>query len=185
MGWSSSTSLARRSSEPALLEGAKARVLDNPLFVGRLVNEDATQLMVWVQMVQRADFDNRRDAFVSEVSDAIKRTLGPYSTAIGGVGVIYTGLNKVTQRDFGIFITLTYLLMFALLWWIFRSMRLVWATIGVISVGTVACLGVYGLLGKQMNMVTVLLPTLVIVLGIADAVHFPAALSRELKGEPR
>ena len=103
---------------------------------------------------------------------------------MGGFGVIYTGLNKVTQRDFGIFITLTYMLMFMLLWWIFRSMRLVWATVGVITVGTVACLGVYGLLDKHMNMVTVLLPTLVIVLGIADAVHFPAALSRELRASP-
>ena len=171
-------------TDAGVLEAAKARALDNPLFVGRLINEDATQLMLWIQMVQRADFDNRRDAYVGAARDAIKRSLGPYSTAIGGVGVIYTGLNTVTQRDFGIFITLTYMLMFALLWWIFRSMRLVWATIGVISVGTVACLGVYGLLGKQMNMVTVLLPTLVIVLGIADAVHFPAALSRELKASP-
>ena len=168
----------------AALELAKKRALDNPLFLGRLVNEDATQLMVWIQMASMADFDQRRDTFVEEVTQAVKRQLGPHDTAIGGVGVIYTGLNLVTQRDFGVFITLTYMLMFALLWWIFRSMRLVLATLGVISVGTVACLGVYGLLGKQMNMVTVLLPTLVIVLGIADAVHFPAALSRELRASP-
>ena len=170
--------------DPAALKAVADRVLDNPLFVGRLVNKEATQLMLWIQMATMADFDNRRDVFVEDATNAIKRYLGAYETAMGGFGVIYTGLNKVTQRDFGIFITLTYMLMFALLWWIFRSMRLVWATVGVITVGTVACLGVYGLMGKHMNMVTVLLPTLVIVLGIADAVHFPAALSRELKATP-
>ena len=170
--------------DPEALSAVRERVLDNPLFVGRLINEEATQLMLWIQMATMADFDNRRDVFVEDATHAIKRHLGDYETAMGGFGVIYTGLNKVTQRDFGIFITLTYLLMFALLWWIFRSFRLVWATVGVITVGTVACLGIYGLLDKHMNMVTVLLPTLVIVLGIADAVHFPAALSRELRASP-
>jgi predicted RND superfamily exporter protein len=166
------------------LAAAQKRTLKNPLFVGRLVNADATQVMLWIQMKSMADFDNRRDAFVGEVTDSVATHLGEDDTALGGVGVIYTGLNAVTQRDFGVFITLTYLLMFIVLWWIFRSMKLVAATGGVITVGTVACLGVYGLMDKHMNMVTVLLPTLVIVLGIADAVHFPAALTREMRATP-
>jgi predicted RND superfamily exporter protein len=156
----------------------------NELLVDRLISADATQAMLWIQMAVMEDFDNQRDRIVDGVSATIDSHLATTHHAMGGMGVIYSGLNRITQRDFGIFISITYLLMFGVLWWIFRNARFVLATVGVITVGTVASLGTYGLLGHRLNMVTVLLPTLVIVLGIADAVHFPTALLDEVKKTP-
>ena len=140
--------------------------------------------MLWIQMASIPNFDNLRDGIVDEVSATVAKHLNKHSYAMAGMGVIYAGLNKITQHDFGLFISLTYMMMFMLVWWIFRSVRFMVATIGVISIGTIACLGVYGLLDKHLNMVTILLPTLVIVLGIADAVHFPTAFLSELKKKP-
>jgi predicted RND superfamily exporter protein len=170
--------------DPEPLTRAQKRATDNRLFTDRLISPDGTQAMFWIQMEVTKDFDNQRDLFVGQVQASVEKHLPDTAHALGGMGVIYTGLNKAVQRDFGIFVSITYLLMFIMLWWIFRNMKLVLATGGVITVGTITCLGIYGLMGNRLNMVTALLPTLVVVLGIADAVHFPASLLKELRATP-
>lgn len=151
------------------------RLVDNPLFRDRLVSEDGTRAMLWVQMAVMDDIDNRRDAIVAEVRRVAAEHLDETGHQLGGIGVIYSGLNVITQHDFGLFVGVGYLLMFIALGVVFRSARLVLAAIGVITAGTIAALGVYGLAGNRLNMVTVVLPTLIIVLATADAVHFPTA----------
>ena len=157
------------------------RLLGNPLFRDRFISSDGTRAVLWIQMDVMDDIDVRRDAIVDEVRGTASELLGETSFAMGGIGVIYSGLNKITQHDFGLFIGVGYLMMFLALGLVFRSWRLVLATIGVITAGTIAALGVYGLLGHQLNMVTVVLPTLIIVLATADAVHFPAAYFVQLR----
>ena len=165
--------------DPAVIAAAQARTLDNPLFVDRLVSRDGQRAMLWVQMAVMEDFDNRRDAIVGEVRRVADAQLQGLEHPMGGVGVIYSGLNVITQHDFGLFVGLGFLLMFVMMAVIFRSALLVSAAMGVVVVGTLVALGAYGLAGHQLNMVTVMLPLLIIVLGIADAVHFPAALVHE------
>lgn len=161
------------------LEGLKSRILNNSLARDRLINVDGTRAMLWIEMEAMADIDLKRDAIVAEVRNIADRELGEVSHPMGGVGVIYSGLNILTQHDFGLFVGIGYLLMIVALWWIFRSFRLVLAAVGVIVMGTVGALGIYGLMGHQINMVTIVLPTLIIVLGISDAVHFPSAFVQE------
>lgn len=158
-----------------VLEEAAARVLGNPLFRDRFVTADGTRTVLWVQMDVMDDIDLYRDAIVDEVRALAHEQLDDIEHALGGVGVIYSGLNKLTTHDFGLFISITYLLMFGALGFIFRSWRLVLAAVGVITAGTIAALGVYGLAGHRLNMVTVVVPTMIIVLATADAVHFPTA----------
>ncbi len=167
--------------DPKHLQHIGDMALESPLIRDRLLSADGKQAMLWIQMAVTDDFDNQRDLFVGQVRASAAKHLGEMSYALAGMGVIYTGLNQALEHDFGLFMSMTYLVMFITLWLIFRNLKLVVATGGVIAVGTIVCLGTYGLMGHRLNMVTVLLPTLVIVLGIADAVHFPAALLGELK----
>ncbi len=162
----------------AATDAGLERLAGNPLFQGRFLSEDGTLAMLWVQMASMADFDARRDAIVTEVTGVADRVLGDRDHALGGIGVIYSGLNLITQHDFGLFLGLGYLVIFVLLAWLFRSWRLVLATIGVVTVGTIVSLGLYGYAGHQLNMVTVVLPTLIVVIGLADAIHMPAAFVR-------
>ncbi len=162
--------------------GARERLLGNPLFVDRLISADGTQLMLWVEMVATADFDARRDSIVAAVAEAADGVFD--QPALGGIGVIYSGLNVITQHDFGLFVGLGYLLIFGVMGWLYRSWRLVFAAMGVVAVGTSAALGIYGWLGHQLNMVTVVLPTLIIVLGLADVVHFPASYVQVRREHP-
>ena len=171
----------RALSRP-LTAANRARLLGNPLLIGRLISADGRRLLLQVQMDATEDFDARRDTIVAAVRDVADATL--QAPKLGGIGVIYSGLNLITQHDFGLFVGLGYLLIFALMGWLYRSARLVLAAMGVVAVGTTFALGLYGLLGHQLNMVTVVLPTLIIVLGLADVVHFPAAFAAARREHP-
>ncbi|MBH24596.1 MAG: hypothetical protein CMH57_09120 [Myxococcales bacterium] len=162
-------------TDPAALDTLRDAALQHPIVAGRFLSPDGTRALMVVQTAAMGDFDAQRDRIVAEVTAVADRTFAETAHPMGGVGVIYSGLNAATQRDFGLFMGLTYLVMFLLVWVLFRDWRLVAASLGVITVGILVCLGVYGLMGHRINAVTVLLPTLVTVLGIADAVHFPVA----------
>lgn len=168
-------------SDPAALKAIEDRLVDNRLFSGRLVSPDGKRAMVWIQMGDVSEVDVRRDAIVAQVYQLAEEMLGESAHPIGGIGVIYSGLNTQTQADAALFAPVSYLLLFAALWWVFRSMRLVLAALGVVTLSSAICLGIYGLLGNQINTVTVVLPNLIIVIGLADAVHFPAAFAHELR----
>jgi uncharacterized protein len=159
----------------------RERLASNPLLLDRLVSADGLLRMLQVEM-ETDDFDARRDSIVASVREAADATLT--APRLGGIGVIYSGLNVITQHDFGLFVGIGYLIIFGLMGWLYRSARLVLAAMGVVGVGTIVALGVYGLLGHQLNMVTVVLPTLIIVLGLADVVHFPAAFAARRQSHP-
>jgi len=164
------------------LAGGLERMAGNPLFEGRLISADGNLAMLQIEMAAMADFDARRDAIVGEIQE-VRGDLGN-AGHVGGIGIIYSGLNLITQHDFGLFVGLGYLLIFIAMGWLYRSWRLVLAAMGVVSIGTLVALGAYGYAGHQLNMVTVVLPTLIIVLGLADAVHFPAAFVEEQEARP-
>lgn len=175
-------------SEEALEEfGEAAR--NHPLIDGHLLDDPLREdggdgYALVVQMEASDDFDDRRPQILAELEEALDSLFDDGDYQRGGVGVIYQALNDLTERDFGIFLGLGYLVMFAVLLWVFRSVRLVLAALFVVAGGTIAALGTMGWLGIQVNMITVLLPTLIVVLGIADAMHFPVAYRRICREQP-
>ena len=151
---------------------------NNPLIVGKLFHESGKQCMLWIELEVRDDYDEKRGEIVHSITDVAESYAKDKRIALGGLSVIYTALNDISQREVSIFFGLCFFLIFLMLIWIFRQWRLIAATIGVIIFGTSIALGAYGLLGHQLNLLTVMLPTLIIILGVADAVHFPATFVR-------
>jgi hypothetical protein len=149
----------------------------NGLLVDRVVNAEGTQTMLWVQMATMADIDVKRDAIIAGIRRVCDARLPHSPHAMGGVGVLYSALNTLTQRDFSVFLSISYLVMFCGIYFVFRSVKIVIAALLAVGTGTYIALGIYGLAGNQMNMVTVVLPILIVILGLADSLHFPATMA--------
>jgi predicted RND superfamily exporter protein len=160
------------------LKGLHSRMLDNPLIRDRLVDEGGQQTMLWIQMDVMEDIDVKRDQIIGEVEELATNRFSESEMPMGGVGVIYSALNLATQQDFGMFLGLSYLILLVVMLVIFRNLAYVIAAMGVISVSCIFALGLYGIQGHQINMFTAILPTLIIVIGIADALHFPSTFQR-------
>jgi predicted RND superfamily exporter protein len=118
------------------------------------------------------DFDNQRGAVLAQVRAVVGQHFALDKQAwLGGVGVVYAGLNELSQRDFGFFLGIGFGLMFLLLWVLYRRGVLVLYALGIVGTATYLTLGVYGALGYRLNLLTVLLPVVIILLGLMDALH--------------
>ncbi|MDT0684883.1 efflux RND transporter permease subunit [Autumnicola psychrophila] len=117
------------------------------------------------------DFDLHRDRLIQEVRNTVAAEFPGGNTFLGGVGVIFSGLNSLSQEDFTFFLGLGYLLMFLLILVLFRSFYVLAYTFLAIAFSTYICIGIYGMLGHQLNLMTTLIPTVLILLGILDIVH--------------
>jgi predicted RND superfamily exporter protein len=162
-------------------EALRSRVLRDSTYA-RFVSEDGTMAAVYARMKRNAAIDGRRGAIL----DSIRRTLTPLDAPVhlAGTGVILDAINEAAMEDSFLFVLASSLLIYLLLWGYLRRIGPVLLTLGVVGTATIWLMGIYGLAGKNINMVTVVMPTLVMVVAVADCVHLlvyaaelPASLS--------
>jgi len=171
---------ASTASDPALISAA---VRDDPL-MRQLLSADGKTTVVLAEMEAMDDIDARRDAILGE----LRATLADHSVHYAGIGVIYAALNEASTQGAAGIMAASYLLILVLLWWLMGRWRPVLLTLGVVGLGAVWLLGMYGAAGRDINMVTMVMPTLVLVIGVSDCVHMlvhTAAASQTLSPEER
>lgn len=141
-----------------------------------LSSADGRMLALVARVTAREDIDLVRGALLDAVRAAAGEILGADGRRLryAGTGVLYEELNRQTLRDTGIFLMLALLLMVAVL----RVALGRWGTVGVALapalVAALASLGPLALAGRPLTMVTAGLPTLVLVIALADAIHMIA-----------
>ena len=151
----------------------RRRVAYNPQFHGVLVGDTETISMIQVEPRDSPDFEKTRKQLIDEIEAIVYPELQQDGSKVhlGGIGVVYEGLNEASLRDTTLFVTLSYVILLVGLWVIFR--RVVWVAIGgaIVGVTVLATMGLAGLAGRDMNMVTGIIPTLIMTIGILDLVH--------------
>ncbi len=154
-------------------EAVRRRIAADPRFEGLLVNDGDQVSVILVEPRDTPDFEKARKALIDDVAKIAHAELERDGSEVhlGGIGVVYQGLNDASMRDTSLFVTLSYLVLLLGLWVIFR--RVVWVLVGgaIVSVSVLATLGVAGLAGRDLNMVTGVIPTLIMTIGILDLVH--------------
>jgi len=159
---------------PEQARSLRARILDaDSSRYGRFVNDDGTLTAVLVRMQPNAQIDGRRDVILDRIGTTVDRVLEGTSveTHRAGVGVILHALNEASTQDSMLVLLASNVLIFLLLWGFFRRVAPVLLTLGVVGVATVWLMGAYGWAGLAINTVTLVMPTLVLVICTADCVH--------------
>jgi len=168
-GLGGTTPLLAAGLDSAALRQALAR---QPTLRDQLFSPDFRTARLLVTLRQLPDFDQRRGAVLTAVRGVAGRYFALGRAAwLGGVGVVYARLNELSQRDFGFFLGVGYLLMFVVLAALYRRAAWVLYALGIVATATYLTLGVYGALGYRLNLLTVLLPVVIILLGLMDALH--------------
>lgn len=160
--------LIQTDSTIAFLNSALSK---SPFLQQQLFSENFSVTRIIIQLKASADFDDRRGQILQSIKALSAEHFSVESQHWGGIGIIYEGLNSLSQQDFGFFLMGGYLLMFVCLWLIFKSFRAVLLALGVVFLSTWYCLGIYGAFGLRLNLMTTLLPLIIILLGVLDIVH--------------
>jgi predicted RND superfamily exporter protein len=142
-----------------------------PTLRGQLFSPDYRTARLLVVLRTSPDFDDRRGEILGQLRSLTEANVPRGQAWLGGVGVIFAGLNALSQQDFGLFLGLGYVLMFVVFWLLYRNLWLLLYTLGIVGLATYVTLGLYGLLGYRLNLMTVLLPVIIILLGLMDALH--------------
>jgi predicted RND superfamily exporter protein len=145
-------------------------VLEDPLLVGTLVNASGDTSLVLAWMESMDDIDAQRDAILADLRERVEA--GGEQVNYAGMGVVYAALNQASTVDSQVFIAASYLVIVGLLLLLFRRIGPVVLTLVVVGLAAIWLMGLYGATGHDINMVTMVLPTLMLIIGVSDCIHF-------------
>jgi len=147
-------------------------------------DRDGTLIMAELKVIENID------AIRGQVIQAVEDAVGPLFEAadtpyrMGGIGVIYNALNQAAIMDSAIFTSLSYVAIFFCLILFLASLPFTLLAMGVMFLAMTLTLGVFAFAGNSINMVTMILPTLIMVIGIADMVHVLVYYTRCFRNSP-
>jgi predicted RND superfamily exporter protein len=163
----------KKALNKAEIAALKKDVEADPLLKGRLVLAGGTVAMLYAQMEVTDNFDARRPEVLDAIREAVSTHLtdSGMSAHIAGIGVVYDELNRISQTEGVMLMGAAFALIFIFLWPLFRSFAAVMVAVGSVSLALTMTRGLYGLTGHDENMVTMTLPVLVLIIGVADCIH--------------
>lgn len=89
----------------------------------------------------------------------------------------------VMQREVLIFVSLGMILIIIFLWFAFQSLWGVLVPLGVVLLSGLWTLGLMELTGKSIDVMTIVLPTIIFVVGMSDVVHILSRYYEELRNQ--
>ena len=176
-----------RRAEPLDAEAraeAKARAARHPLVAGHLLSADAASSLLLVQLAADAERPPRS----SEVVARIEAALADSATAGGPLAIELTGLPALREqamqalrRDMLMFNSIGLSLAVVLSAVVARSLRSTVVACVPPFVGAVWALGALGLLGAPVTVLTSVVPSLALVVGTCDSIHFIEDMRRSVR----
>ena len=156
-------------------------VLDDPLLRGDLVSLDGTVTVIIVSFDEDR-IDAVRGGVIDEIHQAIDPRLPPGMEAYyNGSLEISETYNRVTLGNMKTLTAPILALTIGAIFFLFRSWRITLLLTVAVLVSTVWTMGLYGAMGFDFNILTSMLPALVMILAIADDVHIVQHFNHELR----
>jgi uncharacterized protein len=126
-------------------------------------------------LVQSDNFLHDREPYRLELVDAVHRLASARASvrshAFAGTTVINAELNRSARRDALRFYVLVTAMVLLFGWLALRDLRDLLIVLAVLTVAVVAPMGGIALLGIPFNMVTILLPLILVSLSVCDVIH--------------
>lgn len=170
--------------DPELYKDDSTEIYNTPHLVGSFFPKNAKSLSIFVKT---KDLLNKKksDTLAIRIEKALYRygfDEVHYVGRIFGQKVYLENLEK----EFVVFLLLSFALIIIFLWFSFRSLYGVVVPVVIVLVSILWTLGIMKLAGKSIDIMTVMLPTMMFVAGMSDVVHFFTKYFEEVaKGTPK
>lgn len=148
-------------------------------FSSRLISKDENSLLLWIKNSQ-----NISKAEGDLLYDSIRSVFTRYEIkpkAIAGKIQMQGDFVQLMQKEFGMFFGGSILMMLFLLVVIFRSWWAVFIPLLVLITGVAWAFGLLVVLGKPFDVMSVMQPTIFLIVGLSALVHFFTHLIKKLK----
>jgi len=170
--------------QPDRYAADKKRILEDERFVGNLINEDATTLVVALKNVERIQLDQAK-----ELMGELENLVAQYDfEKVHYLGRPYfqRELVKMQKREVTVSAIVSGILVTLIMFLIFRKPLGIAVALFSIGLGMLLFMGFLGATGRPLNAMAALYPVLMIIVGTSDVIHIMSKYVDELKkGRPR
>ena len=176
-----------RTSDPLDAESlarAKARASGHPLVAGHLLSADASSSLLLVQLSATADRPPASSAVVARIEAVLAESApaeGPLALELTGLPALREQATRALRHDMLMFNSIGLVLAVMLSAVVARSLRSTVVASLPPFVGAIWALGTLGLLGAPVNILTSVVPSLALVVGTCDSIHFIEDMRRSAR----
>ena len=154
-------------------------IYQNKDLVHSFFSEDGTSIAIFIK---HKNMINREEAtqLMEDLNGIIQKTSFQEVHLAGRIKAEYAYVRKM-QNELIIFVSTSILLIILFLYVSFKSWWGVVIPMIVVLLSVLWCLGTMGMAGKPINLMTVLMPTIMFVVGMSDVVHIISKYLEELR----
>lgn len=147
----------------------KEQLSKHPLLSDHVISKDATVHLIAIEPKNSDDESNT--ILIDDINKIL--TSQEFSSTrfhVTGYLPFNVELNRVSNYESEFFTTICLLIIFVLLWLIFKSWKLSLATLSVAAFSSLWTMGIYAA-SNSMNFVTGMMPSIILVVSVAGSVH--------------
>ncbi len=149
--------------------------LSDPLRAGTFVSGDGTATGILVTFESMPEDVFLAKSLDLEVLSVARKSAPEMSVMLAGTPHIKAEVGRLLTKELTLMVPVVFVLMSLLSSVFFRSVRIGMVPIAAVALGLVWTVGVMGWVGHDLNIVTTLIPPLILALGFAYATHVVAA----------
>ena len=154
-------------------EAAGRRAAEHPLVAGHLLSGDGSAALMLVRLAPGRDAPTEAGPILARIAGTLDAARGDgLDLAITGLPVLRADAAAALRRDILVFNSLGLVLAVALSATVARSLRSTLVASVPPAIGAVWAMGVLGLCGARVNILTSVVPSLALVVGTCDSIHF-------------
>ena len=150
-------------------EADSLQIYKNPLLIDNLFSRDRKSILIYIRNQNFLDQKGCR-AF----ADRLNSLLAEYSfhkTVLGGKCIGQSFYVDTVENEAKKFISAGVILVVFLLWFSYRKLWGIWIPLGVVAMTVIWTTGIMILTGKSIDFIANIIPTVLLVIGISDAIH--------------
>lgn len=166
--------------DPATRESLRAEALANPFLPENLVSTDTKTTAIAVRLRPTANHHEVRAGFETWFRERMAAYAKPgRAFHLGGTPVLRTAYIHYAQLNILIFTPLVILMLIVVLWFTLRSVAGVLLPLATVAAATLMTVALMRLTGVTINLLTNVVPSIILVYGISDAIHLMVKYKEE------
>ncbi len=153
-------------------------IQSDPSIGSRVLSKDLRFGAFMVTLSDDANNHQDRSALLEKIKKLAMNTSPSWT--FSGVSVLRTEYVRYMLRDNFVFLPPIAIILISILGYVFRNWVFVLLPLLTVLITVIWLLGIMGLLGLEINIMTYIVPTLLFIIGISDAIHIQARFRENL-----
>ncbi len=175
--------LNRKPQSQQELDSLKNIITGLPFYSNVIYNPETHTTIMFITMSKKVLDNKKRNKLVLEIEETAASFQETQKTEVHFSGLPYIRSKVAIQvaEELTMFLFLAAFVTSLVLYLFFRSFKIVFVSMLVLAIGVVWCMGLQGMMGYKISILTGLIPPLLIVIGIPNNIYLINKYHREYK----